>query len=240
MRLLDDVGNLILTTVTGANGHYSFDHLQEGTYSVEIDTTTLPAGATQTYDLDGIVDTPDGAYFNFVEAGATVTDVDFGYTTPATATASIGDRVWNDVNGDGIQDANESGLNGVDVQLLDAANNVVATATTSGDGNYTFGNLAAGTYTIRIVPATLPPGMAPTFDADGVGTANAATLTLASGEHRTDVDFGYQGTASLGDRVWLDTNGDGIAGRRRNRPQRRHRPVARRRQQHPGDHHDQR
>ena len=209
MRLRDDVGNLITTTVTGANGHYSFDHLPEGTYTVEIDTTTLPAGATETYDLDG-VDTPDVVYSVFAEAGSAVTDVDFGYQTPATATASIGDRVWNDVNGDGVQDAGESGLNGVTVQLLDASNNVVATATTSGDGNYTFGSLAAGTYTVRIVPATLPPGVAPTFDADGVGTANAATLTLATGEHRTDVDFGYQGTASLGDRVWLDTNGDGV------------------------------
>ena len=209
VRLSDDVGNLITTTVTGANGHYSFDHLPEGTYTVEIDTTTLPAGATETYDLDG-VDTPDVVYSVFAEAGSAVTDVDFGYQTPATATASIGDRVWNDVNGDGVQDANESGLNGVTVQLLDGSNNVVATAATSGDGNYTFGSLAAGTYTVRIVPATLPPGVAPTFDADGVGTANAATLTLATGEHRTDVDFGYQGTASLGDRVWLDTNGDGV------------------------------
>ena len=207
VQLLDDSGNPITTTVTGADGHYSFDHLYEGTYTVQIDTTTLPAGSTETYDLDGI-DTPDAATV-FVPGGTAETDVDFGYQTPVTATASIGDRVWNDVNGDGVQDANETGINGVTVQLLDVANNVVATATTSGDGNYTFSSLAAGTYTVRIVAASLPPGVAPTFDADGVGTPNAATLTLTTGESRTDVDFGYQGTASVGDRVWLDANGNG-------------------------------
>ncbi len=211
VQLYDDIGvTLIISTVTGANGHYSFDHLAEGTYTVKIDTSTLPAGATETYDFDGIVDTPNEVDSITALAGSTNTDIDFGYQTPNTATASIGDRVWNDVNGDGVQDAGEAGINGVTVQLLDAANNVVATATTSGDGNYTFSNLAAGTYTVRIVPATLPAGVAPTYDLDGVGTPNAASVTVTTGQTRTDVDFGYQGTASVGDRVWLDFNGNGV------------------------------
>ena len=128
----------------------------------------------------------------------------------SAATASVGDRVWLDNNGNGVQDAGEAGINGVTVQLLDADSNVVATTTTSGDGNYTFGNLIAGTYTVRVVTSTLPAGLAPTYDLDGVGTANIATFTLAAGQTRTDVDFGYRGTASVGDRVWIDTNGDGV------------------------------
>jgi hypothetical protein len=208
VQLQDDSSNPIASTVTGADGHYSFDHLAEGTYNVQIDTTTLPPGSTETYDFDG-TDTPDIVYSIFAEAGTTDNDIDFGYQTPVTATGSIGDRVWNDVNGDGVQDPNEAGLNGVTVQLLDGSNNLVATATTSGDGNYTFSNLAAGTYTVQIVAASLPPGVAESYDLDGVGTPNAATLTLGAAENRTDVDFGYQGTGSVGDRVWLDTNGNG-------------------------------
>jgi hypothetical protein len=209
VQLYDDVGTLITATVTGANGHYSFDHLPEGTYTVKIDPATLPADATPTYDFDGI-GTPNEVDFISAPAGTTNTDIDFGYRTPTAATASVGDRVWNDVNGDGVQDANETGLNGVTIQLLDAANNLAGTATTSGDGNYTFGTLAAGTYTVRIVASTLPAGVAPTYDLDGVGTANIATFDLATGQNRTDVDFGYQGTASVGDRVWIDYNGDGV------------------------------
>ncbi len=32
------------------------------------------------------------------------------------ATASVGDRVWNDADGDGVQDAGEAGINGVTVE----------------------------------------------------------------------------------------------------------------------------
>ncbi len=209
VQLQDDSSNPLINAVTDANGHYSFSHLAEGTYNVQIDTSTLPAGSTETYDFDG-TGTPDVVYSIFAEAGTTNNDIDFGYHTPVTATGSIGDRVWNDVNGDGVQDPSEAGLNGVTVQLLDGTNTVVATTTTSGDGNYTFSNLAAGTYTVKIVAASLPPGVAETYDLDGVGTANQATLTLNTAENRTDVDFGYQGTASVGDRVWIDTNGNGV------------------------------
>ena len=38
-------------------------------------------------------------------------------TTPTTAPGSIGDRVWNDADGDGVQDGGETGLVGVTVEL---------------------------------------------------------------------------------------------------------------------------
>jgi hypothetical protein len=207
VQLYDDFDSLITSTVTGANGHYSFDHLAEGTYNVRVDTATLPAGVTPTYDKDGI-DTPDVAYFLYVAPNTNEDTVDFGYR--GSATGSIGDRVWIDSNGDGAQDAGETGVNGVTVELLDSTNNVVATATTAGDGNYTFSSLADGSYTVRIVTSTLPAGVAPTYDLDGVATPNAAAVSLSGGANRTDVDFGYRGTASAGDRLWIDSNGDGI------------------------------
>src|SRR5207253_3074108 len=115
-------------------------------------------------------------------AGASRTDVDFGYKY----TGSVGDRVWLDSNGNGVQDTGEAGINGVTVQLLNAANAVVATTVTSGDGNYTFNNLAGGSYTVRIVTSTLPAGTAETYDLDGVASANQASFTLAANTSRTD------------------------------------------------------
>ena len=128
----------------------------------------MPAGTTETYDLDGVA-TANQATFTLT-AGQNRTDVDFGYRY----TGSVGDRVWLDANGNGVQDAGETGLNGVTVQLLDGSNNVVGTTTTSGDGNYTFNNLAAGTYTVKV--SGLPAGTAETYDLDGVATANQATF----------------------------------------------------------------
>ncbi|MCP4661410.1 MAG: hypothetical protein GY856_38900, partial [bacterium] len=39
----------------------------------------------------------------------------FGFNVPR---ANVGDRVWNDLNGDGIQDAGEPGINGVRVEMI--------------------------------------------------------------------------------------------------------------------------
>ncbi len=164
---------------------------------------SLPAGVTPTFDFDGVA-TANQATFTLA-AGQNRTDVDFGYR----GTGSIGDRLWLDTNGNGIQDAGETGINGATVQLFSGAT-LVATTTSAGDGNYTFSNLAPGTYTVKIVPSTLPAGVVPTFDLDGVATANQATLTLAAGASRTDVDFGYRGTASVGDRLWNDANGNAV------------------------------
>lgn len=120
------------------------------------------------------------------------------YTVQAVgpATASLGDRVWSDGNGNGVQDSGEPGLNGVTVELLNSSSSVIATTTTAGDGNYTFSSLAAGTYTVRIIASTLPSGATPTYDLDGVGTPHRATVSLIAGQTRTDVDFGYNVSAS--------------------------------------------
>jgi hypothetical protein len=204
VQLLDGTGNVLASATTAGDGNYSFDNLSAGTYSVRVDTATLPAGFTGTYDLDGTA-TADRATLT-LGAGAHRTDVDFGYH----GGGSLGDRVWFDLNNNGIQDANESGINGVTVELLDNAGTTLATKGTTGDGGYTFTGLAAGTYTVHIVAATLPAGASPTFDADGTATPDTATVSLTAGQTRTDIDFGYRGTAAAGDRVWFDLNGNGV------------------------------
>jgi hypothetical protein len=198
VRLLDGDGNVLSTTVTSGDGIYSFANLAAGTYSVQVVSSTLPAGYTPTFDIDG-PGTPHTATV-ILANGATNNDVDFGYRVSATLT--LGDRVWEDTDGDGFQDGTETGLNGVTVRLLNGAGIVIATTVTAGDGNFSFANLAAGTYTVQVVSSTLPAGYTPTFDANGTGTPHAATVTVSGS--RSDVDFGYKppvaqpGTGTLG------------------------------------------
>jgi uncharacterized repeat protein (TIGR01451 family)/fimbrial isopeptide formation D2 family protein len=197
-------------TTTNALGQYFFSNLPGGTYTVRVVTTTLPTGINQTYDLDGATVTPHAATAPLT-TGATRTDVDFGYR----GTASIGDRVWLDRDGDGVQETGEPGLSGV-IVYLDLNGNGVRDAdepfaVTDATGNYLIDGLPAGTYTVRVVTTTLPTGINQTYDLDGVGTPGVVTgVTLTSGEARTNVDFGYRGTASIGDRVWNDANANGI------------------------------
>ncbi len=60
--------------------------------------------------------------------------------------AEIGDFVWDDVNGDGIQDAGEPGLAGVAVELYSPISGLVASTATDAQGNYSFDGLVAGDY----------------------------------------------------------------------------------------------
>jgi len=63
----------------------------------------------------------------------------------------IGDFVWLDTNGNGCQDANEPGMNGVTVDLFsgcDANKTLIGTTTTDQNGHYQFTGLCAGNYSV--------------------------------------------------------------------------------------------
>lgn len=206
---------IVGTTVTDADGAYLFTGVPDGDYLVWAnDVDNVLDNKVQTYDNDG-VGTPNISAVALDPTGANpspVTDLaqDFGYTAPDQDSTSglIGDRVWLDTDGDGVQDANEAGLEGIRVELRDSTGAVVGITYTDPNGYYAFGGLPAGTYTVVVSP---PAGMTQTYDADGIGTssANRSTVTIAAGEINLLQDFGYRGTGTVGNLVWEDLNADG-------------------------------
>ncbi len=212
----DGINEYSQAMVTDANGNYTFDHLAAADYTVLIDTATLPGGATPTYDLDSATNLPDNQATYTLATGENMDRVDFGYTGSGT----IGDLVWNDSNGNGVQDAGEQGFAGVTVTLTgdldgDGVAAETITTTTDADGNYRFDNLFLGDYTVSIDPATLPAGTSPTWDYDDhgqpVATPHTADVSLTAADpDRSDVDFGYNSRGTIGDTVWYDMDGDGI------------------------------
>lgn len=53
-------------------------------------------------------------------------------------TIEIGNYVWSDDNGNGLQDADESGIEGITLNLFDSECNLIGTTTTNENGVYTF------------------------------------------------------------------------------------------------------
>ncbi|MGB6222342.1 SdrD B-like domain-containing protein [Haloferula sp.] len=195
-----------VSAITDSNGNYSIGNLFDGDYLVRVDSSTLPASYVQTYDLT--LPTDDDTA-EVVLAGSSRTDVDFGYRNDA----SIGDLVWNDRDGDGIRDPGEPGIEGVLVYIDEDGDNafdqgVERFTYTANDGSYRFENLADGSYVVRVEISTLPQGATQTYDLDGLGSGHEATRTLAVSEDAVDVDFGYRASASFGDFVWNDADGD--------------------------------
>lgn len=213
-------------TTTGTDGSYSFTNLKPGTYTV---TFTKPTGTAFTGEDNGTDDkdsdaspiTGSAAGIPLV-SGQNITTIDAGVLRPA----SLGDYVWDDKNGNGVQDAGEPGISGVIVNIEDASgnpardinNNIITATTTGANGQYQFTNLKPGV--IYVVKFNTPSGyLATTNDKGGDDTkdsdANTTTgkspqVTLTGGENNPTIDAGYYRVATIGDYVWEDKNGNGI------------------------------
>lgn len=102
----------------------------------------------------------------------------------------LGNRVWEDMNGNGVQDSGEPGIAGVTVQLKSVTNTLLEAATTTADGVYLFNGLPTNDYALAVVA---PEGMR--FSPKGAGSDRS-------------VDSDADATGSVG-RVSLTVNPDG-------------------------------
>jgi hypothetical protein len=196
------------SALTNGSGIYGIGNLFNGSYTVRVDPSTLPPDVVQTYDLTSPwTDNTAVVVLN----GANNNTVDFGYRSDGR----IGDLVWNDRNANGVRDPGEAGIEGVLVYIDADGDNafdqgVERYAITGVDGHYEINNLPPGLYSVRVEISTLPQGSTATFDLDGTGSPHEAFRPLGQSENAVDVDFGYRGGASFGDRVWADLDFDGI------------------------------
>jgi hypothetical protein len=132
----------------------------------------------------------------------------------AALDATLGNRAWDDLNANGLQD--EPGLSNVLVHVYDAATNLVATRRTDTNGVWECKDNGPGTFFAKYF---LPTNYE--FTARYVGT-NAAidsdahlvsgqTAAIALTNHQTNLtlDAGMYRRAAIGDWTWEDMNGNG-------------------------------
>ncbi len=199
--LYDASGNIVASTVTDANGYYNFANVLPGTYTVGF--TTTPSGAVPTNLDAGGNDGMDSDVnvITFRSAPITLAAGDVNLTVDAGLVieplASVSDVVWDDEDGDGIQDPEETvGVPGVLVELYAADGTLVATTITDGNGQYQFNNLPSGDYYLEF--SNLAPGTS--FSPQNVGSDSSdseadaggatGTFTLNPGEHNSSMDIG--------------------------------------------------
>ncbi len=140
------------------------------------------------------------------------------------ATTSIGDKVWYDKNGNGLQDVGENGIANIAVHLLDNTGTPMDdplnpgtpyVVQTNANGEYLFSNLSAGDYQIHFDynEYALSPkdqGGDEAVDSDvNIATGTTDTFTLTHDEHITNIDAGFI-PGSIRGLTWVDVNGDGI------------------------------
>ncbi len=133
-------------------------------------------------------------------------------TVPFTAAFSLSGNVFNDTNGLSDNKVNGTGTNagGLFANLLDSANNVVATAAVGANGAYSFPTVGAGTYTVQLstnqgtvgnaAPVkALPTGWVYTGDFLGLptvngndGAANGLLTVAVSNANVANANFGIE------------------------------------------------
>ncbi len=126
-------------------------------------------------------------------------------TTMVQGTATIGDRVWADVNRDGDQ-TSESSIANITVWLywdkngngaLDSNDVLVSTqTTTAANPNYDFTSLPAGNYIVKVDSSDtdLADGYSPT-------TPTTHAVTLSAGQDYNNADFGFGPTLAIDKRL---------------------------------------
>ena len=199
-------GTVVASTTTNASGLYSFTGLTPGVpYSVSF---TTPAGFTATLAQQGGDDTKDSDANPVTGQTRSVTlapgennpNLDAGFFLPTPPTAGLGDYVFVDNNGNGIQDGGDTPLSGVVVTLYV---NGVASATTvsNASGFYSFTGLTPGSSFSYSVGFTTPTGFTATLAGQGSDatdsdvnpvTGRTRSVTLAAGEFNPNLDAGYK------------------------------------------------
>jgi len=149
-----------------------------------------------------------------------VTDLDAGYVVGAPV--DLGDRVWLDVDADGIQDSDESGVANVTVNLLYSDGTLFMTTTTDADGHYVFPAVPAVDYIIEVVAPNGHLGTFPNVGADpevdsnvDPATGRSAVFSTAAGVADLTRDAGLVAAvvddlAELAGVAWIDTDFDGL------------------------------
>ena len=193
------------TAYADYNGYYKIHALDPGSYKVY---EVQPAGWTRTQP------SPLPYYSFTVASGAVATGNDFGNRQGTSQPGSISGTFFYDGNHNGVWDAGEAPSPSWGV-YIDANNDgrfdsgdteIIANA----HGQYTFANLAPGTYVIR---GTTASGWTQTFPANG----GAEVVTVGSGQNVTGVNFGeYHGivssraNGSISGTFFYDGNANGV------------------------------
>ncbi|MFN8444701.1 MAG: SdrD B-like domain-containing protein [Caldilineaceae bacterium] len=155
----------VKSSTMDSKGNYRFCELQAGThYIVQFVPATgyafankHAAGSTNENDSDA---DPGNGFTDVITLGPNDTNynVDAGVFK---AKACVGDRIWNDLNADGIYDSNEPTLGGATVKLWSeitgdsTPDTLIGTTTSGGNGLYKFCNVLPGNrYVLQFAPLT--------------------------------------------------------------------------------------
>ena len=182
IQLQDTGGNVVDSTTTDSNGDYTFEFVTPGTYNV-VETNSTGYGDVSEVDGGNDSDFADNGITNSIPVIIADGETDSGNNFVDEALGSISGTVLEDTNND---DVGDTAISGVTIQLLDSSDNIIDATTTNGSGNYSFTDVAPGTY--KVLETDLS-GYGSVSDSDSNGDNNLIDIALATGFDDIGNDF---------------------------------------------------
>jgi len=211
--LLDASGKRIAGTTTDAQGEYSFTDLAPGVYGVEeIQPEDYYDGSDHVGSEGGTLAPPDSIVAVTLVSGTEAIRYDFCELEPA----GLSGFVYVDQNNNGLREAGEAAIAGVELELLDKHGTPTGITTiTDTSGFYRFDDLQP--QTTYGVAEVQPDGYYDGLDAAGTAGGTAENpgdkitgALLAAGVEAEQYNFGELRPASISGRVHVELNGDCI------------------------------
>ncbi len=228
VKLYDDSGAVIAETITNSSGDYKFCGLEPADYRVEFVKSSLPKGYVfvKQYVGDSSKDSNANIDTGMSDTIHLTTKDDMTIDAGVFPAACIGNKVWEDLNGNGIQDENEPGIEGVKVQVLDKdakpIKNVYGEDVNKQitDSNGTFKEcLLRPKFEYRVkftnpnkqYEVTVKDNGDDSVDSDiDAQEGLSEPILLQDGENNMVLAAGYIKTICLGDYMWYDKNLNGV------------------------------
>lgn len=192
--------SIIVFRINGVMADVVIDELDNGDgddWDTVVHNLLVPANATTVSVQLLSMDSGSGPYAGGNPVSVTWVTAAFAIEAES-CTGRIGDFVWNDVNGNGLQDPDEAGLEGVHVMLMDGSGSVALDSTaTNADGYYYFEGVCPGRYQVVVDETTIPPefvsspcnvGDDDTIDSD---CSPALVILPPNAAENLTIDFGY-------------------------------------------------
>ena len=133
-------GQFINAVVSQSNGSFVFNNVPNGSYKIYVSFANAGNFFSFTIQNDFTDNhVNESGYSECIIAN----DGSFELNAGLTIFPIIGDRVWEDLNGNGLQNVDEPGIAGVTVEAF-SDEILVASTTTNSEGNYFFNTLLPG------------------------------------------------------------------------------------------------
>ncbi len=224
INLLDENFEIIQFQWTNGEGRYQFSNLEDGSYYISVAENPNYILAETIIDQTDInSDLNQNGLSNVVilDGDEAPESIDIGLQSCFTA---VGDFVWEDQNGNGLQDEGEPGIEGVEVLLIRNAQ-IAAQAISDSDGAYKFLSVDPGTYliqytydeiysiTIKVEDDQLNSDASFEENEGSVNVSRTDFFVIDSCEQNLAIDLGLikeEPKSRIGNYVWNDFNQDGI------------------------------